>query len=105
MKMGQVRGGRQEALLMLGIAGVMLSGCRSGADIDIPLTLLPPTPTVEVVLTPTPVPPPPETLIVCLNQEPESLFLYSDAAMYGPAAAEAQTVLQAITDGPVDILD
>jgi peptide/nickel transport system substrate-binding protein len=84
---------------------MILAGCRSGADIDIPITLVPPTPTAEVVLTPTPVPPPPETLIVCLNQEPESLFLYSDEAMYGPAAAEAQTVFQAIYDGPVDYLD
>ncbi|TFH66341.1 MAG: hypothetical protein E4G90_04075, partial [Gemmatimonadales bacterium] len=84
---------------------MILAGCRSSADIEIPLTLIPPTATSVVEETLTPVPPPPETLIICLNQEPESLFLYSEELMYGPAAAESRAVLQALYDGPLDLLD
>ncbi|MBN1266836.1 MAG: hypothetical protein JXA25_15175 [Anaerolineales bacterium] len=48
---------------------------------------------------PTPTPIPPETLIVCLQDEPESLYLY------GAASRSADTILQAIYDGPYDLLD
>jgi len=96
---------RMVAGVLMAACWMILAGCRSGADIEIPLTLIPPTATMMAEQTPTPVPPPPETLIICLNQEPESLFLYSEALMYGPAAAESRAVLQAIYDGPLDLLD
>lgn len=48
---------------------------------------------------PTPTPPPIHTdLIVCLAQEPSSLYLYGDTNR------EADTVLEAIYDGPTDVL-
>jgi peptide/nickel transport system substrate-binding protein len=46
---------------------------------------------------PTELPPPPKTLVVCLGRTPNSLYLY------GEASPEADTVLQAIYDGPVDL--
>lgn len=41
-------------------------------------------------------PPPLETLVVCLRDEPESLYLYADG---GP---EANAILEAVYDGPID---
>lgn len=57
-------------------------------------------PVVQVV-TPTPVVPTPvpRTLVVCLGQEPESLY------PFGEATLAQQSVLQAIYDGPVDYVD
>ena len=60
-----------------------------------------PAPTATV---PTPLPPPPTTLTVCLGQEPASLYLYSDLRLYADSNREADVVLQAIYDGPIDIL-
>jgi peptide/nickel transport system substrate-binding protein len=82
-----------------------LDACGIPSEVDVPLTPVPsPTPAVTVIA-PTPEPPPPKTLVVCLNQEPSSLYIYSDAFLYGSAGREANTVLQAIYDGPFDILD
>jgi peptide/nickel transport system substrate-binding protein len=82
-----------------------LATCGTPSDVDVPLTLVPsPTPATTVIA-PTPEPPPPKTLVVCLNQEPSSLYIYSDAFLYGAAGREANAVLQAIYDGPFDILD
>ncbi len=86
------------------IAG-LLAGCRAPASVDIPL---PPASTVSetpVAIDPTPLPPPLKTLVVCLDREPESLFIYSDAYLYGEAGAEARAVLEAIYDGPIDIVN
>jgi peptide/nickel transport system substrate-binding protein len=48
---------------------------------------------------PTPTPPPAHTdLIVCLAQEPTTLYLYGDTSR------EADTILEAIYDGPTDLL-
>lgn len=85
--------------------GVMIAGCRAPASVDIPL---PPASTAvetSTTIDPTPLPPPPKTLIVCLNREPESLFIYSDAYLYGETGGEARAVLEALYDGPIDIVD
>jgi len=57
-------------------------------------------PTKNVILAPpTPTPPPIHTdLIVCLAQEPSSLYLYGDTNR------ETDTILEAIYDGPIDVL-
>ncbi len=74
------------------------------AEVDFPE--VPPlgrTPTA-IPLSATPLPPEPRTLIVCLGQEPQSLYLYSPLRLYGSANREADAVLQAIYDGPFDSL-
>ncbi len=82
-----------------------LAACGIPSEVDVPLILVPsPTPAATVIA-PTPEPPPPKTLVICLNQEPGSLYIYSDAFLYGAAGREANAVLQAIYDGPFDILD
>ncbi|MFN2149067.1 MAG: ABC transporter substrate-binding protein [Anaerolineales bacterium] len=91
--------------LALGMAFFLLAGCRGSGSVDLPLTLVVPTSTEQVFQTPTPPPPPPETLIICMNQEPESLFIYSDAFVHGETAPQASSVLQAIYDGPYDLID
>lgn len=85
--------------------GGLLAGCRAPASVDIPF---PPESTeveTPVAMDPTPLPPPPETLIVCLDREPESLFIYGDAYLFGETGGEARAVLEAIYDGPIDIVN
>ena len=48
---------------------------------------------------PTSTPEPPRVLTICLGQEPASLFLYGDTT------AAARSVLQAIYDGPLDVVN
>ncbi|MBU1660187.1 MAG: peptide ABC transporter substrate-binding protein, partial [Chloroflexi bacterium] len=48
---------------------------------------------------PTPTPVPPRVLTICMGQEPASLFLYGDTS---PAA---RGVLQAVYDGPYDMMN
>ena len=91
--------------LILAVVVFLLTGCRGSGSVDLPLTLVVPTDTKEVFYTPTPPPPPPETLIVCMSQEPESLFIYSDAYVHGASAPQASSVLQAVYDGPYDLID
>ena len=58
---------------------------------------VPPSPTPSPRPSPTPSPTPePKTLVVCLPDEPDSLYLY------GAASLAAQHVWQAIYDGPLD---
>ncbi|HEY44909.1 MAG TPA: hypothetical protein G4O11_13095 [Anaerolineae bacterium] len=87
------------------LISIVLVGCSVPSEVDVPLTLVPTIASTPTEIAPTPEPPPPKTLIVCLNQEPESLFLYSDAYLYGDARREATAILQAIYDGPFDIYD
>jgi len=49
--------------------------------------------------TPTPTPVPPRVLTICMGQEPASLFLYGDTS------SAARGVLQAIYDGPYDVMN
>lgn len=78
------------ALATIGL--ILLAACVTPPEVGLPTggpstSAGPPTATL---------PPPPETLVVCLGNEPESLYLYADA---GP---EANAVLEAIYDGPID---
>jgi peptide/nickel transport system substrate-binding protein len=91
--------------LVLILLSLNLVGCSVPAEVDVPLTMIPTRASTPTEIAPTPEPPPPKTLIVCLNQEPESLFLYSDAYLYGDTHREASAILQAIYDGPFDIFD
>ncbi len=80
-------------------AGLVLAGCAAPPEVEVPVTFAPTdTPQVRVVV-PTPEPPPPKRLIVCLPDEPQSLYLY---AAVGP---EADAVLAALYDGPIDTVD
>lgn len=76
----------------------ILSACQfpMGAD-DVET----PTPTGVVPLAPTPTgtPIPSRTLTICLGQEPNTLY-----PLGGPNAA-ARSVLEAIYDGPIDVVD
>jgi peptide/nickel transport system substrate-binding protein len=85
-----------------GLLLLILAGCAQPVELDLPLTIQPtrgptdepPLPTLEAG---------PSSLIVCLGREPESLYRYGDAYLYGATAREAEAVLQAIYDGPLDI--
>jgi peptide/nickel transport system substrate-binding protein len=82
--------------LLLTLAGLALASCGGGPEV-----FLPGTPTVDPGPTATPSPPTatpaPTELIVCLADEPESLYLYGDIS---PAA---DVILEAIYDGPIDL--
>jgi peptide/nickel transport system substrate-binding protein len=81
---------------------LLLAGCQGPTEVDIPITIQPQSsPTVEAI-EPTPLLPE-ETLIVCLQREPESLYIYSEDFLYGDTGLEANAVLQALYDGPIDI--
>jgi peptide/nickel transport system substrate-binding protein len=91
--------------LVLVLVSLVIVGCSAPTEIDVPLTFVPTAVSTPTEIAPTPEPPPPKMLIVCLNQEPDSLFLYSDAYLHGDAYHETNTILQAIYDGPLDIVD
>ena len=61
--------------------------------------VLNPVPPTATPIPPTPTPIPPKELTVCLGTEPESLFPYL------ANSADAKLVMQAIFDGPLDILN
>ncbi len=90
--------------LVILISGLALAACSSpGPSTPNPTPLDPqgPAPTAAAVTTgPTPTasptPAPPRTLVVCLGQEPDSLYPYAGR---NDAAA---SVLEAIYDGPID---
>lgn len=95
---------RRTILLFSGIVMLALAGCQAPAEIDVPITIPPQqTTTIEPIL-PTPLPPD-QTLIVCMQREPESLYIYSEAYLYGGTGREANNILQAIYDGPIDVLE
>lgn len=91
--------------LVLILISLVIVGCSAPTEIDVPLTFVPTAVSTPTEIAPTPEPPPPKMLIVCLNQEPDSLFLYSDAYLHGDAYHETNAILQAIYDGPLDIVD
>lgn len=97
---------KMDKRLMLGmilIGILVLVSCQAPTDVDIPITIQPvPSTTVEQVV-PTAMPPV-KSLIVCMRQEPTSLYLYNEDYLYGEAGGEANTILQAIYDGPMDLL-
>ncbi len=92
-------------LSILILLGILLAACEEQATIIPPPTGAPSTPQVTV-LTPTatfkpqptaaPTSPAQRTLVVCLGQEPASLY------MYGASSRGMWGVLEAIYDGPID---
>ncbi|HET7010061.1 MAG TPA: ABC transporter substrate-binding protein [Anaerolineales bacterium] len=74
-----------------------ISSCRAPSSLDLPLDFGGAAATTPSATAPV-LPPEPSLLVVCLGQAPSSLYLY-DAL-----TPEAQTVLQAVYDGPFDIL-
>lgn len=83
---------------ILAAAVLLISGCgMSEGQEDAPVVEAAPTRTATAV-PPSPTPTP-DTLIVCLADEPDSLYIYS------ALSREADTVLQAVYDGPYDLLD
>lgn len=90
----------RKGLLLLLLLILLLGACRRQPEVDLPLedpataTL---TPTPEI---PTPTsPPPPTELVVCLRSEPASLYLY------GATGRETDIILEALYDGPYDLID
>jgi len=75
-----------------------LAACQPTGTIISPPTVVPPTPVVNVIspVAPTETIPPPRMLVVCLGQEPTTLYPYRGAsrAMW--------SVLEALYDGPFD---
>ena len=84
-------------LLVLGLTACGQSGTDEPADALPPAAGTPiPSTTVMPTLPPTATSPPPRVLSICLGAEPSSLFLYGDTT------SSAQSVRQAIYDGPFD---
>ena len=99
MGMSKVARNLMRTLVASFVLAIMFVACSGPVNIELPLTIQPSpslSPTVSIP-TSTPEPPPPPTLVVCLRQEPDSLYLYA------PSNREAESVLAAIYDGPFDI--
>jgi peptide/nickel transport system substrate-binding protein len=93
---------KPHTLIWILFLGFLLAGCRAGtpAPKDTPAVTLPtaavtatrapsqPTPTITAV--------PPRTLVMCLQDEPQSLYLY------GGNSRSMWSVLEAVYDGPID---
>ena len=86
----------KRTLLTLFLVVFLLSACQFplGVGAETPTSTPQPTPT----LTPTATPPPPRTLTVCLGAEPDTLY------PLGEPNAAARSVLEAIYDGPIDVI-
>jgi peptide/nickel transport system substrate-binding protein len=81
---------------------LLIAGCAQPVELDLPITVGPTPRPTDTTVPPT-LEPPPSTLIVCLGQEPESLYRYGPEYLYGDTGRAAETVLQAIYDGPLDL--
>ncbi|MCH7586484.1 MAG: hypothetical protein IIC78_00360 [Chloroflexi bacterium] len=86
-------------VLAFPIIGVfVLAACGTSPEIEIPLTNVPAATNTPKIIAPTLIPTsPPRTLVVCLGREPSSLYLYANTR------PEADTILQALYDGPIDL--
>ena len=89
---------RQSALIALSL----LAACAQPVELDLKITERPTSVGEPSAEPPTSIPPP-KTLIVCLGQEPESLYRYGEPYLYGSSSRAAETVLQAIYDGPLNV--
>ena len=83
------------------VLGVLLTACAAPASEAVlpqspTTTAAPETAAAENTVTPLPTPIPERSLVICLGQEPETLFLY------GGASESMWSVLEAIYDGPFD---
>ena len=91
---------QNKLILIVLVLAVLLGGCAQPVEVELQI---PKTSVVSPSSTPTDLPPtatqpPPKTLVVCLADEPQSLYLYADQ---GPSAT---AVRQALYDGPFDVL-
>jgi len=79
------------------LLALLLSACQfpMGADVE---TATPTTVELPAIPTATPTPIPSRTLTICLGEEPNTLY-----PLGGPNAA-ARSVLEAIYDGPIDVV-
>lgn len=89
---------RSRLLIFFLIAALALSACVPSATTETPVVNETPAQTLSPLptITPTPVA---RTLNVCLGGEPNSLYLY------GSPNSPARSVLSAIYDGPIDIVE
>jgi len=85
------------------IALTALAACAQPVELDLPEVEQPTSAHTPPAEPPTQIPIP-KTLIVCLGQEPDSLYRYSESYLYGGASRAAETVLQAVYDGPLNVL-
>ncbi len=85
----------RRSLLILTL--LLLTACRPRPSAPTAPPQAFPTPTQAPTATPTPAPP--RSLTVCLGYEPNTLY------PYGNPNAAARSVLQAIYDGPIDVVD
>ena len=81
----------------------VLAACAQPVELDLPAAVQPTSASAPAVEPPTPIPTP-KTLIVCLGQEPDSLYRYGESYLYGGSSRAAETVLQAVYDGPLNVL-
>lgn len=89
-------------LLWPGLLLLSLAACGRPVAIDLDATASAES-TEPTLVVPTPEIPP-ETLVICLPQEPTTLYMY-DPNFYGAGAQSAEAVLDALNDGPVDLVD
>ena len=91
--------------VMLVLCGLLLAACSppspagptATAVVETVVETVPGDEPAEIIPpTPTPLPAPERTLVVCLGQEPDSLY------PYGSNLSAAKSVLQAVYDGPFD---
>ncbi len=82
----------QGGSLLLVAFSLLLSACQAAPSVGTP-TAAAPQPTPAPTLTPTPAP---RTLVICLGQEPQTLYLY------GGSSQAQWSVLESIYDGPID---
>lgn len=86
-------------LAFIFIALLLLTGCNNNELVD---NATPSAPTKEPTITPTagptatPTMAVPDTLVVCMGEEPETLY------KYGKSSVASSQVLQAVYDGPID---
>ncbi len=90
--------------LLLALPLLAAAGCAEPVELDLPVTVQPTRAPTSTALPPTPEPEP-SLLVVCLGEEPESLYRYGSEYLYGSTGRAAETVLQAIYDGPLDVVD
>ena len=94
-------------LLLLGVLiALLFSACQTTPQTVVPMVeevpeaeVEPEEPTPEPEVASTNTPEPEKVLVVCLGNEPDTLFLY------GGASSSMWTVLEAIYDGPFDRVD
>ena len=84
------------ALALVAIASMLLAACGGGQPVEVTrIVEVAGTPQVEVVTaTPEPKPVEPKTMVVCMAQEPQTLYVLSESALVKVA------VLEAVYDAP-----